>query len=555
MPNLLSLIDLDLGEASSDMGSEELEWHKMVTAKKQTRNFHLLKTINPLAVAKNKIQRCVICKNDAVLSCVSCHSFWCSHEHFLLDDESIHYFICSRLAELWFINFNKGRANTFEELVQAAGQNHLLTSILLEIYDMCADRALGYVAESNYLMAIAPSLRATSISDQLYTRQSFEYVRANLLLTKAHMGLRKIDYVTNSLSQLNASTNNLLEAVLVRLKLQNYMYKADTHPPRSFGSVLIEFPMCSLPVHVVSQLPVDIVSLIGQVYVVSGVFSIDMGDLQDGLDAMSRAVYFLSLASGPTSLEVSIPYFWIAVSFLLLHSSLVHEGDSLSMVSATSRLATRAVCRSGVDLPKTSPPNTRNPNRVAASDSCKVSVTPALSNRSAKRKPKICSQRLLEQQPFPATALPLKERLQWYSHNIRGAIHILRMIVDIWSVAVRRAMNASKTVGLKTSAMGEYKNMLVSIQTLFQVYLGVDSFEYAHASLTLAILLGMYDMEFEAYPHARRARKSLRLFIEACGEESLPDLQTARHFELEASDVHQALKFFVTKLSASHDGH
>ena len=128
---------------------------------------------------------------------------------------------------------------------------------------------------------------------------------------------------------------------------------------------------------------------------------------------------------------------------------------------------------------------------------------------------------------------------------------MLRIIVDIWAIAIRRQFNRGRTLNFPYVELGEPISMLLEVQMIYSLYLGKETLEYGHVSLTLALLYTMYDKEFDGFSHVKRAHTA---FTECLRRTSAhpyqaEDKSTIRRYLTEAEDVMHALSFFVRKVS------
>ena len=91
----------------------------------------------------------------------------------------------------------------------------------------CVERANFYLSDRNYILAVAPALRALQYCKQLYGTDSYDYIKANLVLTNVHLGLRKYSYATRAFSNLTVEVANLLQKDLIKVKDSMFLNKME----------------------------------------------------------------------------------------------------------------------------------------------------------------------------------------------------------------------------------------------------------------------------------------------------------------------------------------
>ena len=118
--------------------------------------------------------------------------------------------VCQKLTELWFMQYEKQHYQQGEDAVVRRTEQKIEQNLMIEIQRACLTRCRGYIAERNYIMALAPALRNLNMSQRIFSSKSFEFVTADLLLAKIHLELRKYNFVNQTMCQLNVETDQLI---------------------------------------------------------------------------------------------------------------------------------------------------------------------------------------------------------------------------------------------------------------------------------------------------------------------------------------------------------
>ncbi|CAL6085074.1 Conserved_hypothetical protein [Hexamita inflata] len=302
-----------------EVTENEIQWQTVVAKQDIRTNFHLLKPVNPLSGKRDTTITCDICQNPATLQCISCHSCWCTHEHFLLDDEPIHVHICSKLTELWYMQFERAHQQIGEDTVSKRMEDRIQTQMILDIKRTCEVRSRGYCAERNYIMALAPALRSLQFALKVCGPQSIEFVSCSLMLARIHLGLRKYNYVNQSLSQLSVECDRQIQKELQNIgEGKIYTNKiTNVQTVTGLGQNMIKFPFVRIPLEVLERMDTQVISLQGRVQYLYGTFFQSLGERDLSIKFLSESVYYQSLAEGPTGLKTSLSYLEIAKSLLI----------------------------------------------------------------------------------------------------------------------------------------------------------------------------------------------------------------------------------------------
>lgn len=120
------------------------------------------------------------------------------------------------------MTYEKIRSVNIEDMFMRQSELKIEIGIMMEIIEVCLNRSRNYIADRNHIMAVAPALRNFQFAKKIYGPNSREYVAANLLLAKCHLGLRKYDYVAKALATLNVDLNKLMYEDLTKLNLLHY---------------------------------------------------------------------------------------------------------------------------------------------------------------------------------------------------------------------------------------------------------------------------------------------------------------------------------------------
>lgn len=147
-------------QLADEVTNNELQWEAIARDARAQPRFRLLRPLDPLASKKSQVVRCAICDSPATLQCISCHEAWCSHDHYLLDDESIHQLVCQKLTELWYIKYEREHQALGEDVQTKRMQDTIQQSMQLELCNICTGRANMYMADRNFVLCLAPALRA-----------------------------------------------------------------------------------------------------------------------------------------------------------------------------------------------------------------------------------------------------------------------------------------------------------------------------------------------------------------------------------------------------------
>ncbi|KAH0575439.1 hypothetical protein SS50377_23072 [Spironucleus salmonicida] len=300
---------------ANETTENEIQWRTILEQQNIRTNFHLLRPLNPLSSSYS--QTCDICSNPAILACISCHSKWCSHEHFLLDDEPVHSHICSKLTELWFIAYENKHGNEIEALLTNSSEMKIERGLLMEIRRICLERCSGYVADRNWIMAVAPSLRVVGLSEKIFGKRSLEFISAGLLMAKCHLGLKKYEYVNRHLQVLNVQIMDIINDELQRVSGQIDKRLVFKEEPKNLGENRIKFPFVQIPIKVIEKMNNEIVAVQGRLYHLFGAFFQSLGESEESIDFFGASIYFLSLAYGPTALKTTLGYLELGKSMLI----------------------------------------------------------------------------------------------------------------------------------------------------------------------------------------------------------------------------------------------
>lgn len=601
MKAILELQDLEYSDSGDGMSPEEYRWHIMTREKLRTQSFDLLKPLNPLAIPKNRRISCDLCSKRATLQCLACRGHWCTHEHFLLDSESIHFYICPKLAEVWAMSFVPGKYESIEDIVKGRAETTVQLGMLTEICEMASEKAKEYISNRCFIMAIAPAVRYMTLAENIYSANSCEYVKANTLLVQAHLGLEKYAYVQDALPRLKSSMHYLLLSTLTLMGHRNYEQKYDIRTlaqrtGRGFGEVLISLLSDVLPIRVVAQLPKSILQLMSLIYSIAGTMFLDSNRFPEALDNYSHSAYLISLAYGPTSLEATLVYYGVAKTFIrkaqieiekeqkreeqisncsiseleqsnpksklqnsinkLIHrNQVVQEKGRRPVTAAAAKRPplgpTRAKPKSAMGKPKSSEPtgdasSFSMGNYLPDERPVYPAGTPSPSPPHYLKR----FDRYIEEVKFELTGEP-SARFCKLGKDLKQGINMLRIIVDIWAIAIRRQFNRGRTLNFPYVELGEPISMLLEVQMIYSLYLGKETLEYGHVSLTLALLYTMYDKEFDGFSHVKRAHAAFTECLRRASAHpyQAEDKSTIRRYLTEAEDVMHALSFFVRKVS------
>lgn len=610
MKAILELQDLEYNESGDGMSPEEYRWHIMTKEKLRTQSFDFLKPLNPLAIPKNRQISCDLCSKRATLQCLACRSYWCTYEHFLLDSESIHFYICPKLSEVWAMSFVPGKYESIEDIVRGRVETTVQLGMLKEICEMASEKAKEYISSRCFIMAIAPSVRYMTLAESIYSASSYEYVRANTLLVQAHLGLEKYAYVQEALPRLKASMHYLLMSTLTTMGYKNCerRYNTRTLAQRhgaGFGDVLISLQSDLLPIRIVAQLPKNILQLISLIYHIAGTMFTNSNRFPEALDNYSYSVYITSLAYGPTSLETTLGVYGIgktlirralieiememeqnragvacihsipkleqsqsdsehksrlknSINKLIQHNQEVQEkGRRPVTAGEAARKPPTGTTRA---KPKSAMRTRKEKLTVPIRESSSSSMGAYLSDERPTYPPTTPSpspphylkrfDRYIEEVKFELTGEPFT-RFSNLGRELKRGINMLRIIVDIWAITIRRQFNKGRTLNFPYVELGDPISMLLEIQMIYSLYLGKDTLEYGHVSLTLALLYTMYDREFDAFSHVKRAQTAFTTYLKRIDTQPHKEIDktTIQQYLTEADDVMHALSFFVKKIS------
>lgn len=607
MKAILELQDLEYSETGDGMSPDEYRWHIMTKEKLRTNSFDFLKPLNPLAIPKNRQVSCDLCSKRATLQCLACRSHWCTYEHFLLDSESIHLYICPKLAEVWAMSLVPGKYESIEDIVKGRAETTVQLGMLKEICEIASEKSKEYITNRCFIMAIAPSVRYIYLAEHIYSRNSYEYVQANTLLVQAHLGLEKYNYVQDALPQLRSSMHYLIMSTLTAM---GYKSQERLHNIRmltqctrvEFSDVLISLQSDLLPIKIVLQLPNHILQLMSAIYYITGTMFADSSRFPEALDNYGHSVYIISLAYGPTSLEATLMYYGVAKTFIrkaqtemekeqshgkikhmdydpkvepsdtnpqsrlqnsikkiIKHNNEVQEKGRRPIVTSGSRKPPTDTIH-----PKLKPITGPGKGQRKSSESMRESSASNIGTYLSDERPEYPTSspnsslphylkrfdRYIEEIKFELTGEP-SMRICNLGKDLKHGINMLRIIVDIWAIAIRRQFNKGRTLNFPCVELGDPINMLLEIQLIYSLYLGKDTFEYGHASLTLALLYTMYDREFDGFSHVKRACAAFNACLKRTDmkKHNEVDKRTIQRYLMEADDVLHALSFFVKKVS------
>ncbi|KAE8301693.1 hypothetical protein GL50803_0015547 [Giardia duodenalis] len=608
MKAILELQNLEYSENGDGMSPEEYRWYVMTKEKLRTQSFDLLKPLNPLAIPKNRQISCDLCSKRATLQCLACRSHWCTYEHFLLDSESIHFYICPKLAEVWAMSFVPGRYESIEDIVKGRAETTVQLGMLKEICEMASEKAKEYITSRCFIMAIAPSVRYIILAEHIYSTNSYEYVKANTLLVQAHLGLEKYAYVQDALPRLKSGMHYLLLSTLTTMGHKYYERKYDartlalrTGTRTGFGDVLISLQSDLLPIRIVAKLPKNILQLMSLICHIAGTMFLDSNRFPEALDNYSHSAYLMSLAYGPTSLEATLIYYGVAKTFIRkaqieiekerdrgergsVGSSSTFEAEAsqsnpdpkLRLQHSIKRLiyhnktvqekgrrpvTAMAAGRPPMGIPHAKPksatrvPKSSESTGIASSSSMGIylsderpahpAITPAPSPpRHLKR-----FDRYIEDVTFDLSGEP-SARFCNLGKGLKQGINMLRIIVDVWAITIRRQFNKGCILNFPHAELGDPISMLLEIQMIYSLYLGKDTLEYGHVSLTLALLYTMYDREFDGFSHVKKAHAAFTECLRGIeNSQKKADKAIIQQHLIEAEDVMHALSFFVRKVS------
>lgn len=95
------------------------------------------------------------------------------------------------------------------------------------------------------------------------------------MLARAHLGLRKYQFVHKTLQEINISVDRLIRKQLHHIgqqKYNDYPVTKIAKVPRSFGDNFIKFPFIAVPIKVLVQIDPKVILLQGRVYHLQGGF-------------------------------------------------------------------------------------------------------------------------------------------------------------------------------------------------------------------------------------------------------------------------------------------
>ncbi|TNJ27034.1 hypothetical protein GMRT_14650 [Giardia muris] len=133
--------------------------------------------------------------------------------------------------------------------------------------------------------------------------------------------------------------------------------------------------------------------------------------------------------------------------------------------------------------------------------------------------------------------------------TLTRAVHVALFVVNVWATHLRQRMNMGQGITLHTRDAGDPRRVLLEIQCFIRLHCGQVSFEYGHASLTLALLYAVYDDEANAFLHSKRAYEAFRAGLENPDAWASPYSAEAKAYASEARETMDALSAFITRFS------